>query len=464
MRGDRMFQTILSNFRFEKIFWILRVKFIYILLVSILFALFAGVYANYTRTSTYLAQIYFYVYSNPDYITDSNININGSDLLQARNLVSSYMQILRSKTFINKLREETGLPYSAKYIRKNISATSVEDTAVFIVSVYNPNPEDAMNIANAIGNIAPNEIIRIVKSGGIEVLDNAELPTKPYKSTSVMKLVLIGGIGGFALSAFLFLLRGLLDTTVRKKYDIKDIFSIPILGDVPMLLPASKKKEITKILSLESPFVLKEAYNNIRANLSFTGHGEKCPIYAVTSADVAEGKTLNTINIAISFAQINKRVLVIDADMRKSSMSDILEIEQIDGLSEYLAGIVNLPLITEYHDNLSVISAGKLPPNPAELLSSIRWYKLLECCKKEYDIIFIDLPPAGIVADALFLSKEATAYILIVKETVTKFDREQMVIHKLEALGANICGFIYNGISMKSQDYTFKYYGKEYFN
>jgi capsular exopolysaccharide synthesis family protein len=459
-----MFETILSNFHLEKIFWILKVKLKYILLISILFALLMGAYANYTRTSTYVAQISFYVYSNPDYITDSSININSSDLSQARNLVPSYMQILRSKTFLKKLLEETGLPYSVEYIRNNISSSSVDDTAVFIVSVSNPNPEDAKNIANAIGNLAPNEITRIIKSGGVEVLDEAELPTVPYLSNSVIKMVLIGGIGGFAFAAFLFLLFGLLDTTLRKKHEINDIFTIPILGDVPELLPPSKKRDMIKIMSPESPFVLKESYNSIRANLLYTGRGEKCPVYAVSSADVAEGKTLNTINIAISYAQINKKTLVIDADMRKSSMSTMLDMEQLDGLSEYLAGIVSLPLITEYHDNLFIISAGKLPPNPAELLSDMRWHNLLEICKKEYDVIFIDLPPVGIVADALLLSKEVTSYVLIVREKLSKFDRVQTTVRKLEALGANICGFIYNGISMKSQDYAYKHYGKEYLN
>ena len=106
-----MFETILTNFHLEKIFWILKTKLKYILFVSILFALGMGVYANYTSTSTYLAQISFYVYSNPDYITDPTVNISNSDLTQAKNLVSSYMQILRSKSFINKLREETGLSY-----------------------------------------------------------------------------------------------------------------------------------------------------------------------------------------------------------------------------------------------------------------------------------------------------------------------------------------------------------------
>jgi capsular exopolysaccharide synthesis family protein len=242
------------------------------------------------------------------------------------------------------------------------------------------------------------------------------------------------------------------------------MFTIPILGEVPLLLPENKKKSVNKILSKDSPFALKEAYNNIRANLRFTGRWEKCPVYAITSSDVAEGKTLNAINLAISYTQIGKKTLVIDADMRKSSMSSMLDIELIDGLSEYLAGIVDIPFITEYLPNLYFISSGDIPPNPAELLSGNRWHELLESCKKEYDAIFIDLPPAGIVSDALLLTKDVTAYILIVREKVTKFDREQMMVRKLEALGANICGFVYNGISMKSQDYAYKYYGKEYFN
>ena len=82
--------------------------------------------------------------------------------------------------------------------------------------------------------------------------------------------------------------------------------------------------------------------------------------------------------------------------------------------------------------------------------------------RQEYDCIFVDLPPAGIVADALVLAATATAYILVVREGVTKFDREQMIVQMLEPVGANICGFVFNGISMKSQDYHYKHYAKDY--
>lgn len=459
-----MFETILSNFHLEKILWILKVKLKYIIFVTLLFALAAGAYADYSRSSTYVAQISFYVYSNPDYITDSTVNINSSEVSQAKSLLSSYMQILRSKTFLNKVQEETGLPYSVSYIRSCISASSVENTPVFIVSVFHPDPVNAMSIANAIGTLAPGEITRIVKSGGIEILDKAELPTEPYQSTSVEKQALIGGLAGCGLATFFYLLRGLLDTTVRKKYEIQDIFKIPILGDIPRLPESTKRKPFNKILNQESPFALRESYNNIRANLLFTGRGERCPSYAITSADIAEGKTLNTINLAVSYMQLEKKVLVIDADMRKGSLSNLLGMKEGEGLSEYLAQVVETPNIRKTLDNLFVLTSGYIPPNPAELLSSIRWSELLELCKTEYDAIFIDLPPVGIVSDALLLAKDVTAYILIVREKVTKFDREKMIVGQLEALDANICGFVYNGVSMKSEDYTYKHYGKEYAN
>ena len=410
-----MFETILSNFHLEKVLWIFRVKLKYIILVSILFALGAGAYADYSRTSTYIAQISFYVYSNPDYITDSTVNINSSDFTQARNLLSSYMQILRSKTFLGKVQEETGIPFSISYLRSCISASTIENTPVFVVSVYNPDPLNAMNIANAIGNLAPDEITRIVKSGGIEILDKAELPTVPYQSTSVTKLAVIGGIGGFGLATLLFLLRGLLDTTVRKKYEIQDMFKIPILGDVPQLPTPTKRKPFNKTLNQESPFALREAYNNIRANLLFTGRGEKCPIYAVTSADTAEGKTLNTINLAVSYMQLEKNVLVIDADMRKSSMSILLGLEEGEGLSEYLAQVIDKPNIKKTLDNLSVISAGYIPPNPAELLSKSEMETLIDQVRLEYDFIIVDNAPVALVTDGFILSRLADLNIFILR-------------------------------------------------
>lgn len=197
-----MFKTIINNFHLEKLIWIIKSKFLYMLLAALIGAVLTGGYATLTQTSTYRAQISFYVYSNPDYVTDTGVNLSSSDITQANSLLTSYMQILNSATFLNEIIDYTGLEqYTVEALQKRITAAAVSNTAVFKVSVLDQNPVNAMNIANAIGDLAPDEIISIVKSGGIEVLDAAELPTEPYTSTSVLMYALIGAVLGFAIVA-----------------------------------------------------------------------------------------------------------------------------------------------------------------------------------------------------------------------------------------------------------------------
>ncbi len=459
-----MFKTILNNFHLEKLIWIIKSKLKYMILAALIGAVIAGGLGVVTQSSTYKADITFYVYSNPDYVTDTGVNLSSSDITQANTLLASYMQIMYSNTFLRKVIETTGLTnYTVSALKKEISATSVSNTAVFKVSVYDANPINAMNIANAIGELAPDEIIGIVKSGGIEVLDEAELPTVPYASTSIFMYALMGAAVGFMLVAMFAVIKGVLNTTLRRQYEIEDRFNIPILGIVPLMLPDKKSKEVNVFLDEDSNFDLKEAYSNIRASLIFAKKGAKCPIYAITSADCNEGKTTNALNIGASYAQVGKRVLVIDADMRNGNMDNTIGVSSDgQGLSEYLADVTDELKFVEYRENMDVILAGIMPPNPAELLVADKWYELLRSCQEEYDAIFVDLPSLGIVADALSLAEVATAYILILRESLTRTEREEMVVRRLEAVDANICGFVYNAMSTKSPDYNYKNYGKEY--
>lgn len=461
-----MFKTILSNFHLEKVFWIIKKKLKFMILAGVFCALLGAGFAYYTQTSTYVASISFYVYSNPDYVTDTGVNISTSDISQANTLLDSYMQIIKSRTFLEEVRKEAGLEkkYSIGAMQNAIGAVAVERTAVFNVSVYDEDPVNAMQIANAIGKLAPDEIISIVKSGGIEILDQAELPTVPYASTSIVKYTVVGAAAGIFLVAFIVLLRGLLNTTVRRMYEIEDMFTIPILGTVPLMEADNPKQKVDVVLKDDSPFSMKESYSNIRANLLFTGKGEKCPVYIMTSADTNEGKSMNLLNIAISYAQMQKRVLYIDADLRKSRLKEALDLKDEEGLSEYLASMNEELNVISFVENMDVIAAGKVPPNPAELLSGKRWDELIAQKKEEYDAIFIDVPPVGVVADALVMTSCATAFILVVREMVTHYERTEMIVSKLEAIDADICGFVYNGIAEKSPDYNYKKYGKEYAN
>ncbi|MDD6673203.1 MAG: CpsD/CapB family tyrosine-protein kinase [Eubacteriales bacterium] len=229
-------------------------------------------------------------------------------------------------------------------------------------------------------------------------------------------------------------------------------------------MKSNKKKsnlrtsEPRKLLKTNSPFAVKEAYNAIRTNLLFTQQGEKCPVFVVTSPTANNGKTINSANMAISFAQMGKRTLIIDSDMRNPSLHKLFSLNSKNGLSEILAGLTdNITVSKTDIENLSVITAGKIPPNPAELLASPRMANLLKFVKEHYDCVFIDTPPVNLVTDATAFAESATGYIIIVKNDYTKTPELKYAVKTLENLGADVLGFVMNDTNIEKKKY-FGYY------
>ena len=218
------------------------------------------------------------------------------------------------------------------------------------------------------------------------------------------------------------------------------------------------KSDPKKILCADSSFNVKEAYNSIRTNLLFIQQGEKCPVFVITSPTANNGKTINTINLAVSFAQMGKRTLLIDSDMRNPTMHRMFSIPVKNGLSEILAGLTdNISVSKTGIENLSVLTAGKIPPNPAELLSSNRMDKLLDFVREHYDCVFIDTPPTNIVTDSTLFAQKVTGYILIIKTDTTNLNDVKTTVSNLEQIEANILGFILNDVTSDKKKY-YSYY------
>ncbi len=220
------------------------------------------------------------------------------------------------------------------------------------------------------------------------------------------------------------------------------------------------REDSKKMLGPESPFFVKEAYSSIRTNLLFMQHGEKCPVFIVTSPTANNGKSINSINLAISFAQMGKRTLLIDSDMRNPTIHRMFSIPVKNGLSEILAGLTdNITVSKTEIENLSVLTSGKIPPNPAELLSSARMDKLLEFVKEHYDCVFIDTPPVNLVTDATVFAGKTTGYILIVKANSNDTSDVKTAVTNLEHVGGNVLGVVLNDISSSRHKY-YSYYRK----
>jgi len=224
------------------------------------------------------------------------------------------------------------------------------------------------------------------------------------------------------------------------------------------------KDDQKKILCAESPFIVKEAYNSIRTNLLFTQQGEKCPVFVISSPTANNGKSINTINMAISFAQMGKKTLLVDADMRNPTIHRLFSIPVKNGLSEILAGLTdNITVSKTDIENLSILTAGKIPPNPAELLSSARMDKLLEFIKAHYDCVLIDTPPINLVTDSTAFASKATGYILVVKMETTDIQDVRITVNSLQHINAPILGFIMNDVAgTGGKNSYYSYYKRGY--
>ena len=220
---------------------------------------------------------------------------------------------------------------------------------------------------------------------------------------------------------------------------------------------------MNNILSYKEPkSVIAEQYRNIRTSIQYSNLDKKLKTILVTSSTKNEGKTITTTNLAVNFAAIDKKkVLIIDCDLRNPSIHKEFGITNVGGLTDLLIeknNIENYIKTTEI-DNLHVLTAGVIPPNPSEILASKAMKDLLNDLKQIYDYIFIDTPPIGIVMDAGTLANKVDASILVVKSNGVEFKQLEETKRKLDAVNANIIGVVLNAYkSEKDNNYYYAYY------
>jgi capsular exopolysaccharide synthesis family protein len=174
------------------------------------------------------------------------------------------------------------------------------------------------------------------------------------------------------------------------------------------------------------------------------------PVLAVTSTNENAGKSTIIVNLAISFAQLDKKVLLIDGDMRCPVVHRHFEMESHDkGLSEVISGIETDVINHDVRPGLDVITSGRIPPNPSELITSPKFTELLNNWKQQYDIIFIDFPPIGVVTDSLAACKNVNGYVFVVRAGSSSAKSINSAISAIEQVGAKIVGVVLNDYNMK---------------
>ncbi len=295
------------------------------------------------------------------------------------------------------------------------------------------------------------------------VLQEASLPRYPSRPRKVLNLLLgsiLGFLGGVGLAFFL----EYLDNTVQSPGEIEQRFGLTVLGAIEQLKGKDQKVESFIQQDPLSPFA--ESYRLIRSNilLSSVDHPPRRILF--TSMAPSEGKTATTVNIARILAQSDKKVLVMDCDLRRPRQHTLFSIPNSVGLSSYLTGNTKENIVQRIQgEAFSLVTAGPVPPNPAELLDSARMKALLDRMADIYDFVLLDSPPLQSVTDSLSLSTIVDGTIIVVRAGETTYDMIENGLRQLKSINAHLLGFILNAVSKNTgaEGYYhgyYKYYSK----
>jgi len=220
-----------------------------------------------------------------------------------------------------------------------------------------------------------------------------------------------------------------------------------------------QNKRRNNLLLDTASFPVKEAYKSARTNIIFSLSEQGCKKIIITSSFPKEGKSTTCANLAITFAQTGAKVLILDADVRKPRMHKMFAAMHNIGLTNVLTGNSSLEeaIIKTNYENLDLLIAGHIPPNPAEMLSSQAMSDLLDTLSGKYEYIFIDTPPVNVVTDTLVLSKKVSGVFMVVRLGLTDHRALKEAVSKLEFANAKPLGFILNDVDMASNSYKYNY-------
>ena len=456
--------------------------------LPLLLAFVVGAGGTFAFTKLFIAPVYSSTaeFSVENTSTEAGV-MNSGVQAGAVQYAANYANEVEGSVFLTQIlktyNEEYGKELTLKQLSKKISTSVKSSLPVFSVKVESTDRQEAYDILRIIESKASALLLNDKTRSYVNVkLISYGVLDESADSPRILLNTAIGGVFAFVFVYALFFLKAFLDKTVYDEESLKKSCNLPVVGQIPRW--GNKKAENEKkfsaqvldaphmsgriqrnyddrLLSPETPFSVAESFKTLRTNLTYVAVQDKeCPVFGITSGFAGAGKSLIIANTAISFAQLGKKVLLIDGDMRCPSQHKIFDLgDEHHGLSEALAGIEKNALeacvIKNAYDGLDIMTSGHIPPNPSELLASARMQELLVSAKEKYDYVFIDLPPLLETADAGVLTSLVSSYVVVARAGYSKIDAVSEVVEKLQATRANVAGFVLNDVNAKG---AFGYY------
>ncbi len=322
--------------------------------------------------------------------------------------------------------------------------------------------------------------VNVASEGGkIQIIDRAHIPGRA-SSPDKGRNMLLGLILGMGFGVGIVFLREYLDRTIQSIEWIER-FGVSVLGVIPVVTgmgsnqkskkgkkdSASGSKNVQRrLITREDPkSPISESYRTLRTNILYSQADKKIKSILVSSPSPGEGKTTTISNLSITFANMGKKTLLLDTDLRRPVIHRVFGIKKEPGISHYLAGnIENFDSLIQKTDveNLYVVSAGITPPNPSELMGSKKMAELVDKLEREWDMVLLDSPPIVAVTDASMVSQEIDAMVMVVKAAETDRDAFRRAVKSLMGISVPLAGVVVNGISRRTSKDTYYYYYQYY--
>ena len=444
-----------------------------ILLIVIVTTILGSIYSFYLVTPKYEASTTLILgrinnstsetkTSTTDQITQSEISINS-------NLVSTYSELIKSRTLIQKVIDNLKLNLTESSVRNSISVSRISDTELIEITVKNEDGELASKIANEIAKVFSSKVEEVYNISNVYIIDKAIASNTPYNINHIKDIV-IAIFMGVVISGIYVLIYHLLDNTIKSETQIEKNIGLKNLINIPLEKKKDKKQNQNELITyLESKSLVSESFRTFRTNVQFSKSNSKGgKTFLVSSCFPSEGKSYISANLAITFAQIGKKVILVDSDMRMGRQAEIFKISNGIGLSNYISGLdrngmeisedIGRYIKETEITNLNLITAGSVPPNPSELLSSPKLQELIENLKSFYDIIIFDGAPIIPITDSLILARNLESTIIVTLYNKTKKDDLLKVKNDIEAVGGKIIGTCINCMPVNSSKKESKYY------